>query len=218
MAVLLVLAAVTVTAGTVFGVFTLPGFGVFKGLKEGLPEPPLALPGPQPNEPLLRDSLELFRYHEDELPYAAQMRDELRSRLPDLLFVLAPDASRGGLTWALLAGPAQTLIDVENVRAAVGTVITREDAGSWRVRETPRAFVLGEAGTLWEAQELLSSAEEKGVFGYVLHATFPGGSDAFLVLAGAYREVEEARAMQAILRREGFTGAPLIERRGRFPG
>jgi hypothetical protein len=218
LAVLLVLAAVTVTAGTVFGVFTLPGFGVFKGLKEGLPEPPLALPGPQPNEPLLRYSLELFRYHEDELTYAAQMRDELRSRLPDLLFVLAPDASRGGLTWALLAGPAQTLIDVENVRAAVGTVITREDAGSWRVRETPRGFVLGEAGTLGEAQELLSSAEEKGVFGYVLHATFPGGTDAFLVLAGAFRDVEEARAMQAILRREGFTGAPLIERRGRFPG
>jgi hypothetical protein len=218
LAVLLVLAAVALTAGTVFGVFSLPGFGVFQGLRNGLPEPPLALPGPQPNEPLLRYSLELFRYQEDELAFAGQMRDELRSRLPDLLFVLAPDASRGGLTWALLAGPAETLIDVENVRAALGTVITREDAGLWRVRETPRAFVLGEAGTLREARELLASAEEKGVFAYVLHATYPGGTDAFLVLAGAYQGVEEARALQAILHRQGFVGAPLVERRGRFPG
>jgi hypothetical protein len=218
LAVLLVLGAVAVTAGTVFGVFTLPGFGVFQGLRGGLPEPPLALPGPQPNEPLLPYSLELFRYHEDELTFAVQMRDELRSSLPGLLFVLAPDASRGELSWALLAGPARTLIDIENVRAAVGTVITREEPESWRVRETPRAFVLGEAGSLGEARELLSSAEERGVFGYVLHATFPGGTDAFLILAGAYESVEEARAMQAILHREGFAGAPLIERRGRFPG
>jgi hypothetical protein len=218
LAVLLVLAAVAVTAGTVFGVFSLPGFGVFQGLRNGLPEPPLALPGPQPNEPVLQYSLELFRYHEDQLVFAVQMRDELRSRLPGFLFVLTPDASRGGLTWALLAGPAETLIDVENVRAALGTVITREDAGLWRVRETPRAFVLGEAGTLREARELLASAEEKGVFAYVLYATFPGGTDAFLVLAGAYQDVEEARALQAILHRQGFARAPFIERRGRFPG
>jgi len=218
LAVLLVLAAVAVTAGTVFGVFSLPRFGIFQGLRNGLPEPPLALPGPQANEPILRYSLELFRYHEDEMVFARQMRDELRSRLPEFLFVLTPDASRSGLTWVLLAGPAEILIDVENVRAAVGTVITREDAESWRVRETPRAFVLGEAGTLREARELLDSAEEKGLFPYVLHATFPGGTDAFLVLAGAYQGVEEARALQAILHRQGFAGAPLIERRGRFPG
>jgi hypothetical protein len=217
-AVVLALAAVAVIVGTVLGVFTLPGFGFLPGFQRDLPEPSLALPGPQPNEPLLRYSLEVFRYTEEELSFAVELQSELRARLPDLLFVLAPADSRSGVTYVLLAGPAETLIDVENVRAALAGVITREIPESWRVRETPRAFFLGERGTLQEAREFVASLEDSGIFGYVLHATFPGGTDAYLVLAGAYEGVADARRLQSILRQAGVGDAPLIERRGRFPG
>jgi hypothetical protein len=217
--VILAVAAVSVAAaGTVLGVFTLPGLGFLQGLARDLPDPPLALPGPEPNEPLLRYSLELFRYHEEEIPYAEEMRTELRSRLPDLLFVLAPDESRGSVSYALLAGPAESLIDVENLRVALAGLITREDPESWRVRETPRAFFLGERGTLEEARESVASLEDRGISGYVLHATFPGGTDAYLILAGAYQGVADARPLQRILHQRGFRDAPLIERRGRLPG
>ncbi len=215
---ILALAAVSVAAaGTVLGAFTLPGFGFVQGLGRRLPDPPLVLPGPEPNEPLLRYSLELFRYHEEELAFATQMRSELRSRFPGLLFVLAPDDSRGTLSYALLAGPATTLIDVENLRARIAEVMTREPPESWRVRETPRAFFLGERATLAEAREYLASVEDKGVFGYVLHATFPGGTDTYLVLSGAYQGVADARPLQVILHQRGFREVPLIERRGRLP-
>jgi hypothetical protein len=217
-AIVLAVAALAVMAGTIFGIFTLPGSGSFQVFQRGLPDPALALPGPQPNEPLLLYSLELFRYPEDQASYAADMRSELRSRLPDLLFVLAPDDSRGALSWVLLAGPAHSLIDVENVRASLAEVMSREDPESWRIRETPRAFLLGERGTLREAMDYATSLEDNGIFGYVLHATFPGGTDAYLVLAGAHEGVADARPLQSILHRRGFTDAPLIERRGRFPG
>ncbi len=216
--VILALAAVSVAAaGTVLGAFNLPGFGFVQSLTGRLPDPPLVLPGPEPNEPLLRYSLELFRYHEEELAFAAQMRSELRSRFPGLLFVLAPDDSRGTLSYALLAGPATALLDVENLRATIAEVITREPPESWRIRETPRAFLLGERATLAEAREYLASVEDKGVFGYVLHATFPGGTDTYLVLTGAYQGVADARPLQLILHRRGFREVPLIERRGRLP-
>lgn len=217
-AVVLALAAVAVMVGTVLGVFTLPGFGFLPGFQRDLPEPSLALPGPQPNEPLLRYSLEVFRYTEEELAFAVELQSELRARLPDLLFVLAPEDSRSGVAYVLLAGPAESLIDVENVRATLAGVITREIPESWRVRETPRAFFLGERGTLQEAREFVASLEDSGIFGYVLHATFPGGTDAYLVLAGAYEGVSDARRLQSILRQAGVGDAPLIERRGRFPG
>ncbi len=44
--------------------------------------------GPQPIEPILRFSLEMDVYEEDELGVAIEMRNTLRERLPDLLFNL----------------------------------------------------------------------------------------------------------------------------------
>lgn len=215
---ILALAAITAAAaGTLLGVFSLPGLGFLQGVFRDLPDPPLVLPGPQPNEPLLRFSLELFRYQENELSHAEEMRDELRSRLPGVLFAVVPDDSRGAVSHALLAGPAESLLEVESLREVLAGVITREDPESWRIRETPRAFHLGEWGTLEEAREYLARIESDGIPGYVLYATYPGGTDGYIVFAGAYQGVADARPMQRILHESGRRDVPLVERRGRLP-
>jgi hypothetical protein len=211
--VLAVLIAIVLTAA---GIFNVPGFGWLQGLFGEDPYPELTLEGLQPNEPILRFSLELDVYEEGELGIALEMRNTLRDRLPSLIFNLTPMESEGVVTYALHAGPAADVVEAENLRVPLGEVLTRENPESWRIRETPRAFYLGETGTLAEAQEFLASAEADGVLGYILHVTYSNGTEGYEILSGAFEGVSEARGWQLTLRRAG-RDVPLIERRGRPP-
>jgi hypothetical protein len=203
--------------GTGAGFFNIPGFGFLQGWFGEIPDPELALEGVAQTGPVLRFSLELDVYEEGDLGLALEMRNTLRQRLPSLLFDLTPRFSEGTVTYALYAGPAVDVVDAENLRVPLGTVLTREDPESWPVRVTPRAFWLGESGSLEEARTLLEAAEADGVLGYILQVTYPDGTEGFEVLSGAFQGVPDARGWQLTLREKGFRDAPLIERRGRPP-
>ena len=209
-----VLALLVAAVGTAVKVFNVPGFTWLQEWFGEIPSPSLTLAGPEPNEPILRFSLELDLYEEDEMVVALEMRNALRERLPDLIFNLAPKDTEGGVSYALYAGPARDMVEAENLRGPLGEILTREDPESWRIRGTPRAFYLGERGTLAEAQEYLSSVEATGALGYILHVTYADGSEGFEILSGSFQGVEDARWWQLALREFGFRDVPLIERRG----
>ena len=206
-------------AGTALGYLDVPGFGFLRGFFADLPSPPLTLAGPQANEGVLRYSLVLFDYDEDELDDALEMLRALRARLPRLLLTLVPGEVEEERVYTLLAGPAVDRVEAENLRGPLAEVLVREDPASWSVRETPRAFYLGERGTLGEAEDYLSSVASDALDAYILHVTFPDpeGSESFQILTGAFAGILDARPLQLILRDLGFRDAPLIERRGRLP-
>jgi len=209
-----VLAVLIAAVGTAVGTFNVPGFTWLQERFGEVPLPSLTLAGPEPNEALLRFSLELDIYEEDEIGVALEMRNALRDRLPNLIFNLTPQDSEGVVSYILYAGPAIDMVEVENLRGPLGEVLTREDPESWPVRGTPRAFYLGERATLAEAQEYLSSVEAAGALGYILHVTYPDGSEGYEVLSGSFQGAKDARWWQLALRESGFRDVPLIERRG----
>lgn len=217
--VVLAVAFLGAAIGTGLGYVDVPGFSFLRDIFADLPDPPLTLAGPQANEEVLRYSLVLFTYDREDLPSALEMLGALQERLPSLLLTLVPGEGDGRRTVTLLAGPAVDRVEAENLRGPIAEVLTREDPASWSVRETPRAFYLGERGTLREAQEYLESVTTGDLHAYILHVTFPEpeGSESYQVLTGAFAGVRDARPLQLILRELGFRDAPLIERRGRLP-
>lgn len=216
-AVVVLLLAAGAIVGTAVGYFDIPGLTFLQDPFAEVPDPPLTLAGPQPNEEVLRFSLVLFTYDQEEIADAREMLGALRTRLPELLFVLVPSESDGETFYTLLAGPAVDRIEAEELRAPLSAVLSREDPDSWLIRETPRAFYLGERGTMEEAEEYMASLGSDDYFPYVLHVTYPDGSEAYEILAGAFEGVLDARYLQLNLRSGGFSDVPLIERRGRLP-
>lgn len=216
-AVVLVVGILGAAVAAGLGYIDIPGLSSLQSRFGDIPDPPLTLAGPQPNEEILQYSLVLFRYEEAELQDASEMLNALRARQPDLLFFLAPEEEDGELFYTLMAGPAYDRIEAEELRGPISQVLTREDPEAWAVRETPRGFYLGERETLADAEEYMRSLSMEGVHPYILHVTYPDGAEAFEVMAGAYQGVLDARPLQLILRDHGLRDLPLIERRGRLP-
>jgi hypothetical protein len=212
--VLLVLLAVLVTAT---GLVSVPGLGWVGNMFGEVPYPALTLEGPEPLGPELRFSVVLDTYEEEELGLAIEMRNTLRSRLPELVFYLTPRLSGEDVSYTLQAGPAADVVEAENLKGPLAEVITREDPESWPIRPTPRAFHLGERESLDAARDLAESAEVSGALGYILQVTYSDGTNGYQVLSGAFQDVEEARWWQLALRDAGFRDVPLIQRRGRPP-
>jgi hypothetical protein len=185
-----VLALLVAAVGTAVEVFNVPGFTWLQEWFGETPSPSLTLAGPEPNEPVLRFSLELDLYEEDEMEVALEMRNALRERLPHLIFNLAPKDSEGVVFYALHAGPARDMVEAENLRGPLGEILTREDP------------------------EYLSSVETTGALGYILHVTYADGSEGYEILSGSFQGVEDARWWQLTLHEFGFRDVPLIERRG----
>lgn len=215
--IVIVLGAIGAAAGTALGYLNVPGLTFLQDYLSDVPDPPLTLAGPQPNEEVLRFSLVLFTYGETEVGDATDMLEALQGRLPDLLFALVRGDVDGEPSYTLLAGPALDRIEAEDLRSPLAGVLTREDPDSWSVRETPRAFYLGERETLADAQEYMASLYIEGAFPYILHVTYPDGSEGYEILSGAFDGVLDARPLQLSLREGGFRDVPLIERRGRLP-
>jgi hypothetical protein len=216
---LLALGILASAVGTATGYWNVPGFAFFRDLFSDVPDPPLSLAGPQANEDVLYFSLVLFTYDQEELGDALGMLEALQARLPNLLLTLVPGQEDGERIYTLLAGPATDRVEAENLRGPIAEVLTREDPASWSVRETPRAFYLGERATLQEARSYMRSVDSDSIHAYILHATFPDpeGSESYQILTGAFAGVQDARPLQLMLRDLGFRDAPLIERRGRLP-
>ncbi len=216
-AIVVLLGVIGAAAGAALGYIQVPGLGFLKDYFGDIPDPPLTLAGPEANEDVLRFSLVLFAYESDDLADANEMLTALRSRLPQLLFFLTPQEDDGQERYVLMAGPAYDRIQAEELRSPISEVLTREDSNSWAVRETPRAFYIGERQTLPEAEEYLNSLSMERVYPYILHVTYSDGTEAFEILAGAYEGVQDARPLQRILWDSGLRDLPLIERRGSLP-
>jgi hypothetical protein len=202
--------------GTAMGAFSVPGFG---WLEDMFGEAPLVSPeraGPEPTDPVLRFSLELLSYPEEQRGIAVEMRNTLRIRRPDLIFNLAPQEAGGAVSYVLYAGPATDVVEVENLRIPMSEHF-REDPDSWPVMNTPMAFLLGSAGTLAEARRILIGFETSGALGYILQVTYPDGSGGYDVLSGAFEGIDDGLWWQLNLREAGFRDLPLVERRGKPP-
>ena len=214
-----VLGAVVAVGGTAFGFLNIPGLTVLQEYTGSVPDPALTLGGPQATEPVMQYSLVIFDdYREDDLDQAAGMVEALQLELPHFLFFLVPVDTEGGLIYHLLAGPALTPLEAEDIRTPLSAELPREDADLWEVRATPRAFYLGERETLAEARDYLAEVEAQGIDAYILQSTYEDGSEGFVIFSGGYEGVDDARRLQILLRRAGFGDRPLIERRGVFPG
>ncbi len=211
------LAVAGTVAASVLGYLNLPALAFLQDAFGRLPEPALVAEGPQPTGPVLRYSLRLFDYREEQLEGAREILEILRSRLPAHLFHLTYAEGVGGRRVVVLAGPGTRPEEVEALRAPIGAVFPRENPAAWGVLETPRGFFLGKRSSLEEARTYLRSVEARGIPAYILSHTYDDGSSGFGIWAGAYAGVEDARPMQRALRRAGFGDVPLLERRGRVP-
>jgi hypothetical protein len=203
--------------GSATGYLPLPRLSTLRGWFEELPEPDLALEGLQAVDEPLAYSLRLFSYSEEELPFAREMQAVLERRLPNLLFSLVRRGGQENAPYLLLAGPARSVDQAEELRGPLAEVLDREDPFRWSVVETPRAFFLGERRTLGGARALLVTFEGEGVDPYILRVTYPDGSNGYRVLAGAFVNAGEARGLQRRLQALGVEDPPLIERRGTLP-
>ncbi|MGD2120199.1 MAG: hypothetical protein PVJ76_00575 [Gemmatimonadota bacterium] len=203
--------------GTARGVFDIPGLMWLQDLFYEIPPPALEVEGRDPVGPVLRYSLELKTYDQDELELAIEMRDALRARDPQLLFNLSPMLVDGAVTYILYAGPAADAVEAENLRAPLEGIFEREDPESWRPVVTSRAFYLGRETTLEGAQDLVESVEAQGALAYILRTAYSDGSEGFEVLSGSFETAEEARWWQEDLHRRGFEDLALVDRRGSPP-
>jgi hypothetical protein len=212
-----ILAILSALVGTARGVFDIPGLMWLQNMFYEIPPPTLEIQGRFAVGPILRYSLQLKTYEEDELGLAIEMRDALRGRDPQLLFNLSPMLIEGAVTYVLYAGPAADAVEAENLRGPLEGIFAREDPESWRPVVTPRAFYLGREGTLEEARELLASVEARGALAYILRTTYVDGTAGFEVLSGSFETAEEARWWQEDLHRKGFEDLALVDRRGSPP-
>jgi hypothetical protein len=212
-----VLAVFAALLGTARGVFDIPGLMWLQDIFYEIPAPPMEVEGREAVGQVLRYSLQLQAYDQEDLGLAIEMRDALRGREPELLFNLSPMLVDGAVTYVLYAGPAVDAVEAENLRAPLEGIFEREDPESWRPTVTPRAFYLGREPTLQGARELLTSLEARGALGYILQVSYSDGSEGFEILSGSFETAEEARWWQEDLHRKGFEDLALVDRRGSPP-
>ena len=152
-----------------------------------------------------------------DLDVALERADAMAARASDRMVVFVAPVAVDGLTWyRILAGP---LPDVrpEGLTGAVSRVLGIDPDG-WFVRETPLAFLLGEAETLADARARASALEVDGVPVHVLEVPGrPGRAPRYHLYGGGFAGEAEAARMRDILRERGLEDAPLVTRVGRVP-
>ena len=179
--------------------------------------PPVALPGPQPETPVMSYALlvDTWRGAETPLAWAAALRE----RMPDLLPFVTALSIDGELQYALMVGPAYGAREANALKVPLVTAFARlnPDPASWIVAEAPYAFFFGEYGTLAEANGRVRDLVGRAVPAYVLQVRYPNGASALRVYGGAFTDGGQASAMGRLLIENGLTEIPLTERRGRLP-
>ena len=180
--------------------------------------PPVALPGPQPETPVMSYALlvDTWRGAETPLAWAAALRE----RMPYLLPFVTALSIDGELQYALMVGPAYGAMEANELKAPLATAFARlnPDPASWIVAEAPYAFFFGEYASLAEANGRVRELAGRAVPAYVLQVTYSNGASALRAYGGAFTDEVQAGAMGRLLIENGLTEIPLTERRGRLPG
>jgi hypothetical protein len=178
---------------------------------------PVALPGPQPETPVMSHVVFIDSWREAETPRA--WADALRERMPDLLGLVTPLSIDGDRQYALVVGPAYSAVDADNLKAPLTTAfdLLNPDPDSWDVREAPYSFFFGEYETLAEANGRVQELVGLAIPAHVLQVTYSGGGSALRVYGGAFSDQFQAGEMGRLLSENDLRDVPLTERRGRLP-
>jgi cell division septation protein DedD len=161
-----------------------------------------------PDEPLQGWSLALEAY--PALDVARTRVDELRGRWPELLFWIAPVEVDERVFHRVLAGPATSPDEVEDLRARLG------GDERWIPRRASLGFLLGEMPDLDSARTWSDALSGLLVPTHVLRVG-DQGRVAYRVYAGSYADEAEAEALRRMLEDQGLGSAALTERRGVHP-
>lgn len=178
---------------------------------------PVALPGPQPDTPVMGHVIFIDAWREAEMPQA--WADALRERMPNLLGLVTPVLIDGEEQYALVVGPAYSAAEANRLRRplAVAFELLNPDPDSWTVQERPYSFFLGEYEALADANERARALASMSIPSVALRVGYSDGKRAFRVYGGAFTDESEAGGMGRILRDNGLGDVPLTERRGRLP-
>ena len=178
---------------------------------------PAALPGPQPETPVMSHVIFIDTWREVATPRA--WADALRERMPELLGLVAPLTIDGDQEYALMVGPAYDAAEADELRAplAVAFELLNPDPRSWAVQEAPYSFFFGEYETLEEANGRVQALAGLSIPAFVLRVTCPGQTGALRVYGGAYSDKGQARGMGRLLNENGLGDVPFTELRGRLP-
>jgi len=198
------------------GLVDIPGFTPPRWFGSAV-GPPVALPGAQPETPVMSHVLFVDSWRDAQTPQA--WAAALRRRVPDLLPFVTALSIDGGPRYALMVGPAYGADEANDLRGPLAAALDRlnPDPSSWTVQEAPYAFFLGEYEALADANDRMEELAGLSIPTYVLQVTYPDGTAAVRVYAGAFSDETQADAMGRLLIQNDLTDVPLTERRGQLP-
>ena len=199
-----------------WGVVEIPGITPPERSRFAIP-PPTALPGPQPETPVMSHVVFVDTWREIQTPLA--MADALQERMPALLGFVTPLLIDGDRHYALMVGPAYSAVEANNLKGplAIAFDLLNPDPESWAVREAPYSFLLGEYETLGEANGRVRELADLSVPAFVLQVTYSAETRALRVYGGAFSDEFQAGEMGRLLSENDLGDIPLTERRGRLP-
>ena len=199
-----------------FGIVQIPGITAPERSRFEVAAP-VALPGPQPETPVMSHVVFVDAWREAETPLA--WAAALRERMPDLLGFVTALSIDGERRYALVVGPAYSEVEANNLKGPLETafVLLVTNPESWTVQAAPYSFFFGEYEGLEPANVHVQELAGLSVPAFVLQVSYSAGTTSFRVYGGAFSDEFEAVEMGQLLTEHGLVDAPLTERRGRLP-
>ena len=196
------------------GIVNIPGITPPERVRSLVP-PPVELPGPVPETPVMSHVLFVDSWRDRATPITTA--EALRGRLPQLLFFVTPIVSGGSRQYALFVGPAYGPVEANALKAPLAEVLDRLDPNDWLVQSTLYSFFFGEYGTVDEANARVEELAVSSVPTYVLEVSYAAAPIAFRVYGGAFSDEFQAAEMGRVMEENDVPAFPLTERRGRLP-
>ena len=197
-----------------FGFINIPWLTPPERVRSAVP-PPIELPGPTPETPVISHVLTLDAWRSMET--ASSTVDALRGRLPELLFFVTFIEVAGADQYALLAGPAFSAVEADALKEPLAEVLDRLNPAMWTVQEARYSFFFGEYAEAADAARRVQSLAVLSIPAHVLEVSYPGGTTGLRVYGGAFVDEFQAAAMGRLLRANDLGDVRLTLRRGRLP-
>ena len=196
------------------GFINIPGITPPERVRSAVP-PPIELPGPTPETPVISHVLTLDAWRSMET--ASSTVDALRGRLPELLFFVTFIEVAGADQYALLAGPAFSAVEADALKEPLAEVLDRLNPAMWTVQEARYSFFFGEYAEAADAARRVQSLAVLSIPAHVLEVSYPDGTTGLRVYGGAFVDEFQAAAMGRLLRANDLGDVRLTLRRGRLP-
>lgn len=201
-------------AAAYYGLVNIPGITPPERVRSYVPAP-VALPGPVPQSEIMSHVLFIDSWRTVETPMTTA--DALRSRLPNLLFFVAPIEVAGARQYALYVGPAYNALEANALKDPVAFVMDRLDPNDWSVRNAPYAFYFGEYDSATNAEGRVQALAGISIPAYSLEVAYSDGTTAVRVYGGAFADEFQAVEMGRMISDADVDGMVLTSRRGTLP-